>query len=81
MYQELDTIRLKAAQEGPGNYGQGVVYAVPSGAEGTVIQVFGHGEALEVEFAIIPPELDGDVLVHPGTYHVITLTPDQVAPV
>lgn len=78
-YHELDTVRLLEAQDGPGNYGLGEVHAVPAGALGAVVSVFDDG-AVEVEFAVSQPKFDGDRLVHPGTYHIITLTPDQIAP-
>lgn len=79
-YREFDTVRLKAAQEGPGNYSLGEVHAVPAGAVGTVVSVFGDGD-VEVEFSVRAPEFDGDRLVHPGSSHIITLTPAQIAPV
>jgi hypothetical protein len=78
-YRELDTVRLKAAQDGPGNYSLGEVHAVPAGAVGTVVSVFADG-AVEVEFTIREPELHDGQLVRPGSFHVITLTPAQIAP-
>ncbi|GEM_PF-1344394 len=79
-FKQFDTVRLLQAHEGPGNYSQGVVHAVPAGTEGTVLEVFGRNEAFEVEFIISRPEFHGDEVAHPGTYHVVTLTPDHIAP-
>ncbi len=80
MYKELDTIRLLEAQEGPGNYSQGEVRAVPAGAVGTVLGAAAGGESVEVEFTVREPEFDGDEVLHPGTFHVLTLKPGQIAP-
>lgn len=79
-FKQFDTIRLLEAQEGPGHYSQGVVHAVPVGAEGTILEVFDHGASLEVEFTVSEPEFDGDTVLHAGTFHIITLKPDQIAP-
>lgn len=78
VYHEFDIVRILERVERAGNYSLGEVRTVPAGAEGTIIEVFDNGAAFEVEFALSLPVLDGDRIIDPGTWHVLTLTPDQV---
>lgn len=78
-FKEYDDVRLLKAHEGPGNYSQGEVHNVPAGTEGTIIDVLSQGNAFEVEFMLSEPQLADNVVVDSGTWHIITLTPDQIA--
>lgn len=53
---------------------------VAAGTEGTIVDVLPSG-ALLVEFMLAPPQFDASGgVAHGGTWHMITLTPDQIAP-
>jgi hypothetical protein len=79
-FKEYDDVLLLELHEGPGNYSQGEVHAVPAGAEGTIIDVLSQGKAFEVEFMLAKPQINGNVVIDSGTWHIITLTPDQIIP-
>lgn len=60
---ELDEIKLTVPLEGADVFDEKAVYQLPAGTEGTVVYVFGNGEAFEVEFLIWPePEKMGEFI-------------------
>ena len=75
----FDLIRTTQPVSGRDSYGD-EDRAFPAGTEGVVLDVLGGGQAFEVEFTVHLPEIDGSRLVHAGTWHTLTLTPDQLEP-
>ncbi|WP_165078080.1 MULTISPECIES: DUF4926 domain-containing protein [unclassified Desulfovibrio] len=61
--EEFDVIRLTVPLEGPDVFDDKAIYQLPVGSEGTVVYIFGGGDAFEVEFLIYPDPANHDDFV------------------
>jgi hypothetical protein len=68
-FEMFDVVRVLEQHEGRGNYSLGEVCVVPAGETGAILNIFGDGEAFEVDFNL-------------GTHgsHIITLRPHEIEP-
>lgn len=80
LFEEFSAVRLLERHEAESNYGSDGLRLLAAGSVGTIIEVFGNGAAFEVEFTVREPQFDGNKVLDAGTFHVVTLRPDQIEP-